>query len=73
MKLPCWNGRWNYDDRTMVGEEAEIVCSGNSFAERFPRRFKLEISERKRAGASGYEELMRSRESIRIERNDPKI
>lgn len=50
-----------------------VAGRGNSFAERFPRRLKLEISERKRAGASGYEELMRSRESIRIERNDPKI
>lgn len=40
----------------MVGEEAEIVppvctgvLAGNSFAERVPRRLKLEIFDRKRA------------------------
>lgn len=64
MKLSARNGRWNYDNRAMVGEEngvvgeeAEIVppvCIGWKLVR---VSLKLEIFDRKRTRASLEEEL----------------
>lgn len=89
MKLSARNGRWNYDNRAMVGEEngvvgeeAEIVppvCIGWKLVR---VSLKLEIFDRKRTRVSLEEELTvrstassASRESIPSigQKNDPKI
>lgn len=71
MKLSARNGRWNYDNRTMAGEENEWLEKKQRSFRPFvpvywletrsrnesPRRLKLEIFDRKRA-LTWEEELM---------------